>query len=275
MGAGVGAGVALTGGAAALTMGTLMAEEFQIHPPKFQWAHNGPLDQLDMKSVRRGYQVYKQVCAACHTMKYMHYRNLVNKTHTEEEARAEAEAIMVVDSEVDDKGNPIHRPGKLSDKFPEPFANEQAARYANNGAYPPDLSLIINARHGHENYVYSILTGYYDPPAGIEPHEDQYFNAYMPGNWISMAPPLYNEIIEYDDGTPATLSQCAKDVVTYLRWTAEPEFNDRKRQFIKVFTVTLALWALTFSMTKRKWSLLKSRKTLYHNPKSGTTYKGY
>lgn len=271
MGALAGSSAVAVGGAVAA--GTVLAEGFEIHPPHFHWNHKGPLDQLDMKSVRRGYEVYKQVCSACHSMKYMHYRNLVNQTHTEDEAKEEALAVTVVDVDPDEQGNPVSRPGKLSDRFPDPYPNEEAARYANNGAYPPDLSLIINARHGHEDYVFSILTGYYDPPAGVEPHEDQYFNAYMPGNWISMAPPLYNEIIEYSDGTPATLSQCAKDVVTFLRWSAEPEFNDRKRMFLKVFSVTIGLWVIAYAFNRRKWALLKSRKTLYHNPKSGTTYK--
>jgi|ERR1712226_85848 len=270
---GIAAGSAVVGTCGALAVGTVAAEGFEIHPPHFHWNHNGPIDQLDMKSVRRGYEVYKQVCSACHSMKYMYYRNLVNNTHTEEEAREEAAAITVVDADPDEQGNPVTRPGKLADRFPAAFPNEEAARYANNGAYPPDLSLIVNGRHGHEDYIFAVLTGYYDPPAGVAPHEDQYFNAYMPGNWISMAPPLYNEIIEYSDGTPATQSQLAKDVVTFLRWSAEPEFNDRKRMFIKAITLTALCGVAAYAFKQRKWAIIKSRKSFYHDPKSGKMFK--
>jgi ubiquinol-cytochrome c reductase cytochrome c1 subunit len=254
--------------------GAVLAEGFAIHPPHYHWNHKGVFDQLDMKSVRRGYEVYKQVCAACHSMNYMYYRRLVNKTHTEDEAKAEAAQVDVLDEEPDEVGNPVTRKGKLADRFPNPYPNEQAARAANNGALPPDLTLMVNARHGNEDYVFSILTGYQEePPAGIPANEDQHFNAYFAGDWIGMAPPLYNEILEYSDGTPATLSQLAKDVTTFLRWTAEPEFDDRKRMYLKVLTVNVFLLLITFAYKRRKWSLLKSRKTFYKDPQSGKTYK--
>lgn len=144
-------------------------------------------------SVRRGYEVYKQVCSACHSMQYIAYRNLVGVSHTEAEAKAEAEQITVKDGP-DDSGNYYNRPGKLSDYFPSPYPNEEAARAANNGAYPPDLSYIVSARKGGEDYIFSLLTGYNDAPAGVVLREGQYFNPYFPGGAISMAQVLYNEV---------------------------------------------------------------------------------
>lgn len=155
--------------------------------------------------------MYKQVCSACHSLKYIAYRNLVGVTHTEAEAKAEAEGIMVslkiiylkyhiseiflkVRDGPDDSGNYYDRPGKLSDYFPSPYPNEEAARAANNGAYPPDLSYIVSARHGGEDYIFSLLTGYFDAPAGVILREGQYFNPYFPGGAISMAQVLYNEV---------------------------------------------------------------------------------
>lgn len=146
-----------------------------------------------VSSVRRGYEVYKQVCSACHSMQYIAYRNLVGVTHTEAEAKAEAEQITVKDGP-DDTGNYYTRPGKLSDYFPSPYPNEEAARAANNGAYPPDLSYIVSARKGGEDYIFSLLTGYHDAPAGVVLREGQYFNPYFPGGAISMAQVLYNEV---------------------------------------------------------------------------------
>merc|ERR1711976_992816 len=126
--------------------------------------HSGLIDSLDHASVRRGYQVYKQVCAACHSLRYMAYRNLVGVSHTEAEAKAEAEEVQVQDGP-DETGEMFMRPGKLSDYFPKPFANDAAAAAANNGAIPPDLSYIVLARHGNEDYIYHLLNGYCDPPA--------------------------------------------------------------------------------------------------------------
>lgn len=131
-------------------------------------------------------------------------------------------------------GQMFMRPGKLSDSFPSPYPNEEAARAANNGAYPPDLSYIILARHGNEDYVFSLLTGYQDAPAGFVIGEGQHFNPYFPGGAISMAQALYNEAAEYSDGTPATASQLAKDVTTFLSWCAQPEHDGRKKLLIDV-----------------------------------------
>ncbi|KAJ8919657.1 hypothetical protein NQ315_006184 [Exocentrus adspersus] len=252
----------LAGGAGALLFAldkSVKASELELHPPKNPWNHNGPFSSLDHASIRRGYEVYKQVCAACHSMRFIAYRNLVGVSHTEDEAKAEAEEQMITDGP-DESGNFFQRPGKLSDYFPNPYPNEEAARAANNGAFPPDLSYIVSARHGGEDYIFSLLTGYCDAPAGIVLREGQYYNPYFPGGAISMAQALFNEVIEYSDGTPATASQLAKDVATFLKWTAEPEHDDRKKMLIKSIGIFTILIALTYYIKRFKWTVIKSRK---------------
>ncbi|XP_062426746.1 cytochrome c1, heme protein, mitochondrial [Rhea pennata] len=255
-----GAGLALALHAA------VSAGELEMHPPSFPWSHGGMLSSLDHRSLRRGYQVYKQVCSACHSMEYLAFRNLIGVTHTEAEAKALAEEVEVVDGP-DENGEMFTRPGKISDYFPKPYPNSEAARAANNGALPPDLSYIVNARHGGEDYVFSLLTGYCDPPAGVSVREGLYYNPYFPGQAIGMAPPIYNEILEYDDGTPATMSQIAKDICTFLRWAAEPEHDHRKRMGLKMLMITGLLASLLYYMKRHKWSVLKSRKMVYRPPK--------
>jgi len=250
------------GGAVAFKLDQEVKAELSLHPPHLPWSHSGLFDSLDHASIRRGYQVYKQVCAACHSMRYLAYRNLVNVSHTEEEAKAEAEEVQIQDGP-DELGNMFMRPGKLSDYFPRPFANDAAAAAANNGAIPPDLSFITLARHGGEDYIYHLLNGYCDPPAGIELREGQNFNPYFPGGAIGMAPPIYNEIVEYADGTPATQSQVAKDVCTFLTWAASPEHDLRKRFAIKALMIFSILLSTSYYLKRHKWSLLKSRKVVY------------
>jgi len=250
------------GGAVAFKLDQEVKAELSLHPPHLPWSHSGLFDSLDHASIRRGYQVYKQVCAACHSMRYLAYRNLVNVSHTEEEAKAEAEEVQVQDGP-DELGNMFLRPGKLSDYFPRPWPNDAAAAAANNGAIPPDLSFITLARHGGEDYIYHLLNGYCDPPAGIELREGQNFNPYYPGGAIGMAPPIYNEIVEYADGTPATQSQVAKDVCTFLTWAASPEHDLRKRFAIKALMIFSLLLGTSYYLKRHKWSILKSRKLVY------------
>lgn len=211
----------LAGGAGVLIYAldqSVRASDLELHPPKNPWSHNGWFSSLDHASIRRGYEVYKQVCAACHSLRFIAYRNLVGVSHTEDEAKAEAEEQMVTDGP-DEAGNMFQRPGKLSDYIPGPYPNEEAARAANNGSFPPDLSYIVLARHGGEDYIFSLLTGYYDAPAGIVLREGQYYNPYFPGGAISMAQALYNEVLEYSDGTPATASQLAKVIFYFLAYS--------------------------------------------------------
>ncbi|XP_038553043.1 cytochrome c1, heme protein, mitochondrial [Micropterus salmoides] len=261
-------GVVTAGGAGLALMlhQSVKASDLELHPPQYPWSHSGPLSSLDHASIRRGYQVYKQVCSACHSMEYLAFRNLVGVSHTEAEVKTIAEEIEVVDGP-DESGEMFTRPGKLSDYFPKPYPNPEAARAANNGALPPDLSYIVNARHGGEDYVFSLLTGYCEPPAGVSVREGLYYNPYFPGQAIGMAPPIYNEVLEYDDGTPATMSQVAKDVCTFLRWAAEPEHDQRKRMGLKLLMGSAIIVPLLYYMKRHRWSVLKSRKIAYRPPK--------
>eukprot|EP01147_Barroeca_monosierra_P001426 gene1426-4587_t len=263
----------LAGSASILTIGCgaaiaieelrpIRADDLELHPAQFPWSHNGLLDAFDHSSIRRGHQVYQQVCAACHSLERVAYRNLVGVCYNESEAKELAGETQVLDGP-DDNGNMFKRPGKLADYFPSPFPNEEAARASNNGAYPPDLSLIIKARHGREDYVFALLTGYCDPPAGVEIRDGLYYNPYFPGQAIAMAPPLYDDQIEYDDGTPATMSQMAKDVVTFLTWCAEPEHDDRKRMGMKAIMILSFVASGLFYFKRHKWSTLKSRVVMF------------
>ncbi|XP_061463196.1 cytochrome c1, heme protein, mitochondrial isoform X2 [Rhineura floridana] len=261
-------GVLTAGGAGlALALHTAVsAGELELHPPKYPWSHRGMLSSLDHSSVRRGYQVYKEVCSACHSMEYVAFRNLVGVTHTEAEAKALAEEYQMQDGP-NENGEMFMRPGKLSDYFPQPYPNPEAARAANSGALPPDLSNVVNARHGGEDYVFSLLTGYCDPPAGVPEREGLHFNPFFPGQAIAMAPPIYDEILEFEDGTPASMSQVAKDICTFLRWTAEQEHDHRKRMGLKMLLIGGLLLPLTYYLKRHKWSVLKSRKIAYRPPK--------
>ncbi|XP_055624470.1 cytochrome c1, heme protein, mitochondrial [Toxorhynchites rutilus septentrionalis] len=259
----------IVGGAGALLYAleqSVSASGTEVHPTELPWNHKGLFNSLDAASVRRGYEVYKQVCAACHSMQYIAYRNLVNVTHTEAEAKAEAAEIQVRDGP-DDTGNYFMRPGKLSDYFPSPYPNEEAARAANNGAYPPDLSYIALARHGGEDYLFALLTGYCDAPAGIVLREGQYYNPYFPGGAISMAQALYTEAAEYSDGTPPSASQLAKDVSTFLVWASDPCHDERKRMGIKSLGIFLVLGSLAYYLKRYKWAALKTRKISFYPKK--------
>jgi len=242
-------GLALASSPFILLADTAYASE-AVHPTLYPWDHTGYFSTFDHSSLRRGYQVYKEVCAACHSMNRIYYRHLVGVTHTEEQAKKEAAMTMVVDGP-NDEGEYFLRPGKLQDRFPAPYDNELAARAANNGAYPPDLSLIIKAAH-HDglNYVYSLLTGFKDPPAGRELMAGQYYNPYFTGGALSMAPPLQDGAVDYPDGTVATVSQMAHDVCQFLHWCGEPEYVERKMWGLPVFTSLFIAW-ITVTYHKR------------------------
>ncbi|KAK9254083.1 cytochrome C1 family-domain-containing protein [Lipomyces tetrasporus] len=241
--------------------------EHGLHPASYPWPHNGWLDTFDHASLRRGFTVYKEVCAACHSLNLVAWRTLVGVTHTADEVRALAEEYEY-DSEPNDEGEIEKRPGKLSDYIPPPYPNEQAARAANQGALPPDLSLIIKARHGGCDYVFSLLTGYPDdPPAGAVVASGLNYNPYFPGGGIAMARVLFDGLVDYDDGTPATASQMAKDVTSFLNWAAEPEHDERKKIGLKVLIITGTLWAISLWVKRFKWTPIKTRKILYKPPK--------
>ncbi|XP_033755893.1 cytochrome c1, heme protein, mitochondrial-like [Pecten maximus] len=253
----VGSAVVGTVGVGAAVFAGVSASAHGVHPPSYAWGHRPYLASLDMASVRRGYEVYKQVCAACHSIKNMRYRYMSDVFMSAKRATKEASEIMTLDGP-DKDGNMFERPGKVIDLFPVPYANKEAAQAANNGAAPPDMSYIVLAREGTEDYIFSLLTGYSDPPAGLELGEGQHYNPYFPGGVLAMAPPLYNEIIEYEDGTPATKSQLAKDVITFLKWVGEPEFDDRKIWGMRGVPLLVILTAVMYYYKRHKFSYLKS-----------------
>lgn len=241
---------------------SVRASDLIAHPPTYKWDFYGLFNSLDHASMRRGWEVYKNVCAACHSLQYVAYRHLVDVTHTEAEAKALAEEVLIEDGP-NEAGEYYKRPGKLFDYVPSPYPNEEAARASNNGAYPPDLSYILNARHNGENYIFSLLTGYCDPPAGINLREGQYFNPYFLGGAIGMAQAIYDEVLEYEDGTPATASQVAKDITTFLMWTANHEYDDRKRMAIKAIGILGILTAASYYFKRHKWTTIKSTKLMF------------
>ncbi|OXV05866.1 hypothetical protein Egran_06364, partial [Elaphomyces granulatus] len=228
-----------------------------LHPAQYPWEHQKWTKTFDHQSLRRGFQVYREVCASCHSLSRVPWRALVGVMHTVDEMKTMAEEHEY-DTEPNDEGEIEKRPGKLSDYIPPPYKNDEAARAANNGALPPDLSLIIKGRHGGCNYVFSLLTGYpEEPPAGATVQEGLNFNPYFPGTGIAMARVLFDGLVEYEDGTPATASQMAKDVVEFLNWAAEPEMDERKRMGLKALTLLTGLFALSVWSTELKAQGLK------------------
>jgi len=240
--------------------------EVGLHPFSYPWSHNGLFDTFDHASIRRGFQVYREVCSSCHSLDRIAWRNLVGVSHNVDEIKALAEEVEYEDGP-NEQGEMFQRPGKLSDYMPPPYANEDAARAANAGALPPDLSLIVKARHGGIDYIFSLLTGYVDPPAGVELRDGMNYNPYFPGGAISMARVLFDGLVEYDDGTPATTSQMAKDVSTFLNWAAEPEHDDRKQIGVKAVIIFSSLFAISIWVKRFKWTVIKNRKIVYNPPK--------
>lgn len=236
-----------------------------VHPYKLPWSHSGVFSSFDYASVRRGYEVYKQVCAACHSMKFIHYRHFVDVFMTEAEAKAEAAEAIIND--IDDKGQPIQRPGTVNDTLPDPYPNKKAAAAANNGAAPPDLSLMSLARHGGDDYIYALLTSYIEPPAGVKVDDGKAYNPYFPGGVISMPQQLFDEGIEYTDGTPATQSQQAKDVATFMHWCAEPFHDTRKKWALKIAALVPFVVAVLVYGKRHIWTFTKSQKFAWRTVK--------
>lgn len=226
-------------------------------PPVQDWSFGGFFGTFDRATAQRGFMVYKQVCSACHGLRQLAYRNLEAIGLSDAEVRAVAAEVQVTDGP-NDEGEMFERPGRPSDRFHVPFANEKAARAANNGAYPPDLSLIVKARAGGADYIHALLTGYRDsPPAGVEPMEGMHYNTYFPGHWIAMARPLNEGQVEYPDGTPASVEQMAHDVVTFLAWAAEPELEVRRAMGVRVILFLIVLAGLTYGVKRKVWADLK------------------
>ena len=227
----------------------------QIDPIKVNWSFKELTGKFDRASLQRGFQVYKEVCSSCHSMEYLSYRNLGEPGGPEfslEEVKAIA-ASVEIDDGPDNQGEMFTRPGKPSDKFKSPYPNIEASTVANGGAYPPDMSVLVKARPGGADYMYSVLMGYEEPPAGMKLDDGVYYNKYMIGQKIKMSSPLLEGIVEYSDGTEATVDQMAKDVTTFLAWAAEPELEVRKNLGIKVILFFLILGTVVYLAKNRLW----------------------
>ncbi|MBV8939843.1 MAG: cytochrome c1 [Alphaproteobacteria bacterium] len=241
--------------ASGIAAAALAASIEQLPPKHLVWPFSGVLGTVDIAAAQRGFQVYKEVCAACHGLSRVALRNLEEIGFSEAEVKALAAGYQVKDGP-NDQGEMFDRPGKPSDHFPSPYPNEQAARAAQNGAYPPDLSLIIKARHDGANYVYSLLTGFQNPPADVKMGDGMNYNPYFPGGQIAMPPPLSDGKVEYTDGTSSSLDQEARDVVNFLQWAAEPEMRHRKQMGIKAL-IFLGIFTLFMYIAKKRiWSRL-------------------
>ena len=221
--------------------------------PEAHWSFQGIFGIYDHAAARRGFQVYKEVCSACHSMNLLHYRNLEAIGFTDEEAKAIA-ASFLIPGEPDDNGEVHDRPARLSDAFKMPFANPQAARAANNGALPPDLSVITKARKGGASYVHALLTGYSDAPADFKLQDGMNYNQYFPGHQIAMPQPLQDSSVTYADGTKATVDQEATDVATFLNWAAEPELEERHFTGVKTILFLIVLTALLYALKRKVWA---------------------
>jgi ubiquinol-cytochrome c reductase cytochrome c1 subunit len=241
---------------ATVAMPALAAGGSQTHPKQMDWSFDGVLGRVDKPSIQRGFQVYKEVCSACHAMKRVSFRQLESVGFSDAELKSLAATYSVKDGPNDD-GEMFERPGRLSDYLPSPYPNEKASRAANNGAYPLDLSLIVKARHDGANYVYSLLTGYgQTPPEGMSVPEGTHYNPYMDGGIIKMAGPLVEEGVTYQDGTKATIDQQAHDVVNFLQWAAEPEMEERKSMGVHVMLFLGIMTTFFYLVKKRVWSNL-------------------
>ena len=226
------------------------------------WSFKGITGKFDRSSLQRGYQVYTEVCASCHSMNLVSYRNLGEPGGPEfsvDQVKAIAANFEVEDGPNAD-GDMFTRPGRPSDKFVSPYPNVQAATAANGGAYPPDMSVLVKARKGGSDYIYSVLMGYEDPPAGFELEDGVYYNKYMDGKKIKMSNPLSEGIVTYSDGTDATEAQMAKDVTTFLTWTAEPHLETRHKMGVKVLIFLTIFSFLVYLSMKRIWSRIDSEK---------------
>ena len=224
------------------------------------WSFKGLFGKFDMGALQRGYQVYTEVCSSCHSMKYLSYRNLAEKGGPEfsiAEAKAIAASFEVTDGPNDD-GEMFTRPGKLSDKFVMPYDNVKAAQAANGGAYPPDMSVLVKARGGGVDYIYSLLQGYEDPPVGMSLDDGVYYNKYMYGNKIKMANQLSDGLVEYGDGTTASVEQMSKDVTTFLMWAAEPHLESRHQMGFKAIVYLIILTILVYFSMKKIWSRIET-----------------
>ena len=239
-------------------MNVILANIFAAGPDanitKMKFSFDGVFGTIDKASARRGLQVYNEVCSGCHSLEHVAYRNLLDIGFTNEEIKEFASQFEVL-ALPDSDGEVNMRPAIPSDKFVSPYANDNQAKAYNNGAIPPDLSLIIKARAGGASYFYSLLKGYEDTPEGKE--INGYYNTAYPGHIIAMPQPLYGEDVEYMDGTVATMEQEIIDLVSFLTWTGQPELNDRKSMGFRVFVFLVFMTSVLFISYRKIWKKIK------------------
>jgi cytochrome c1 len=243
---------------AALTIaGTAaQAQEEPPAPPRQQWSFNGVFGTYDQAAMQRGFQVYKEVCSACHPVKHLFFRDLTQIGYSEDQVKGIAAQYQVTDGP-NDQGQMFQRPARPSDPIPGPFPNDEAARAANNGALPPDLSLITKARDDGPDFVDAILNGFKPAPAGFKVGDGMYYNEYFPGHQIKMPPPLTADQVKFADGTQASVPQMAHDVVTFLGWAAEPTLDERHRMGVKVILFLLVMTGLFYAAKRKIWSRIE------------------
>ena len=225
------------------------------------WSFKGFFGKFDRASLQRGYQVYTEVCAACHSMKYLSYRNLSEAGGPEfsvEQAKIIASQFELTDGPNSD-GEMFTRVARLSDNFVGPYENIQAATAANGGAYPPDMSVLVKARKGGADYIYSLLLGYEEAPEGISLDDGVYYNKYMAGNKIKMSNPLSEGIVTYIDGTEATEDQMARDITSFLAWAAEPHLEARHKIGFRAIIYLIIMTVLVYFSMKKLWSRIESK----------------
>jgi ubiquinol-cytochrome c reductase cytochrome c1 subunit len=222
-------------------------------PPEVAWSFNGPFGTYDKASLQRGLKVYREVCAACHGMKYLHYRDFAALGYDESQVKAIA-AEYTIEAGPNDEGDMFERPGIPADRLKAPYPNKKAAMYANNGAYPPDMSLLVKARTGGADYIHALMIGYQEAPADVELMQGQHWNKYMPGHIISMAPPLQDDMIAYEDGTPTTVDQYAKDVSQFLQWASDPYMEKRKKIGTMALLFLAVFAGVAYAVKRKIWS---------------------
>ena len=258
----------LAAAAGALALGAPAAQaagEYKT-PEEHDWAFEGPFGTFDQAALQRGFQVYNQVCSACHGLEYLSIRHLgmeggpfymeeYPNPNDNPALQSIAAEMRPIEDGPDDYGDMYERDRRVTDPFPAPYENEQMARSANGGAYPPDLSVIVKARKGGTEYIRSLLLGYgEEPPEDLEVRPGNYYNPYMSGQVIAMPPQLYEGIVEYADGTEATPEQMAHDVSAFLTWTSEPHMEARKRMGLMVMIYLLVLCGLLYWSYRQIWS---------------------
>lgn len=239
--------------APAMAPSAMAQEETKLPSPG--WSFDGPFGTIDQAAAQRGFQIYLQVCSNCHAAHLLHYRDLTGIGLTEEQIKAKI-ADITVPSGLDDQGQPKDGPATLASQFRSPYPNDIAARAALNGALPPDLSLIVNAREGGADYVYGILTGFVDPPAGFKLQDGMNYNAVFPGHQIAMPQPLSDGTVDYTDGTKNDLNQEAHDVVTFLTWAANPEQDERKSMGVRIVAYFLLMAGVVYGVKRKLWAKL-------------------